>query len=301
MSETHPAASASLDAATRATLLRMQRAEITEHHIYARLAARVGAGPNREILERISADERRHAEIWARYTGRSVAPSRVMVWFYSWVSRLLGLTFGLKLMERGEERAQRAYGSLGPGLPPLEEIEREESEHERALLALLDEDHLRYVSSIVLGLNDALIELTGALAGLTLALQHSRLIAMTGLITGLAAALSMAASEYLSTKSEGEGGKSPVRAALYTGSTYVATVALLILPYLTLEGTPVVSLSLTLSAAIAIVAAFTFYSSVVRDEPFCKRFLEMAGLSLGVAGISFIVGFLVRRLLGVDL
>jgi VIT1/CCC1 family predicted Fe2+/Mn2+ transporter len=126
------------------------------------------------------------------------------------------------------------------------------------------------------------------------------LIAMTGLITGLAAALSMAASEYLSTKSE-SGGKNPVRAALYTGSAYVVTVALLILPYLTLDRGPIVSLFLTLCAAIAIVAGFTFYNSVVRDEPFCKRFLEMAGLSLGVAAVSFIVGFVVRHLLGVDL
>ena len=36
--------------------------------------------------------------------------------------------------------------------------------------------------------------------GFTLALSDSKLIALTGSITGIAAALSMASSEYLSTK-----------------------------------------------------------------------------------------------------
>jgi VIT1/CCC1 family predicted Fe2+/Mn2+ transporter len=52
--------------------------------------------------------------------------------------------------------------------------------------------------------------------------------------------------------------------------------------------------------AIAIIALFTYYIGMARDEPFRRRFLEMAGLSLGVAGLIFVVGFLVRTVLGVD-
>lgn len=84
---------------------------------------------------------------------------------------------------------------------------------------------------MVLGLNDALVELTGVLAGLTLALQNTRLVAMTGFITGIAASLSMSASEYLSAKSE-EGPQDPLKASIYTGSAYVLTVLFLIFPYL---------------------------------------------------------------------
>ncbi|MDI6704563.1 MAG: VIT1/CCC1 transporter family protein [bacterium] len=82
---------------------------------------------------------------------------------------------------------------------------------------------------MVLGLNDALVELTGALAGFTFALQNTRVVAMAGLITGVAASLSMTTSEYLSTKSEG-GAKSPFKASVYTGSAYVLTVMFLIFP-----------------------------------------------------------------------
>lgn len=60
---------------------------------------------------------------------------------------------------------------------------------------LLDEERLRYTGSTVLGLNDALMELTGVLAGLTLALRDTKLIVLTGAITGIAAVLSMGVSE----------------------------------------------------------------------------------------------------------
>ena len=103
-------------------------------------------------------------------------------------------------MERGEEKAQTTYGKISEFVPSAKEIVEDEDKHELELINMLDEERLRYVGSIVLGLNDALVELTGALAGLTFALQNTRLTAMAGLITGVAASLSMATSEYLSTK-----------------------------------------------------------------------------------------------------
>jgi len=158
---------------------------------------------------------------------------------------------------------------------------------------------LQYVGSIVLGLNDALVELTGALAGLTLALQNTQLIALTGLITGIAAALSMGASEYLSTKTE-ETSREPFKASIYTGGTYMITVLLLILPYLILENY-YLCLGCTFIAAVLIVALFNYYISVVKDEPFRRRFFEMAGVSLGVATLSFCVGYIIRLFLGVEI
>ena len=153
--------------------------------------------------------------------------------------------------------------------------------------------------TIVLGLNDALVELTGALAGLTLALQDTRLIALSGTITGIAAALSMGASEYLSTKSE-ETTKEPLKASIYTGVAYVVTVLILILPYLFL-GNFYICLAWALMAAVLIIAMFNYYISVVKDEPFKKRFLEMAGVSLGIAALSFLVGYVARTALGVEI
>jgi VIT1/CCC1 family predicted Fe2+/Mn2+ transporter len=280
-------------------LLRYQENEITEYHIYRKLAGSLAGSPNAKVLEDIAEDERKHYHDWRKHTRQDVEPRRMEVWFFYLISRIFGLTFGIKLMERGEERAQVQYDKLRPVFPEVNRIVEEENDHENALIDLLDEDRLRYIGSIVLGLNDALVELTGALAGLTFALQNTRLVAMTGLITGLAAALSMGASEYLSTKTEGES-KSPLRASVYTGLTYVATVFLLILPYLLFDRL-YLCLGLTLTAAVVIIASFNYYISVARDLSFKVRFLEMTGLSFGVAGISFLIGLAVRSFLGVDI
>jgi len=174
-----------------------------------------------------------------------------------------------------------------------------EEKHEKELIGMLTEDKLNYIGSIVLGLNDALVELTGALAGLTFALQDPKLIALTGTITGIAAAFSMGASEYLSTKSEKADGKHAAKASVFTGLTYILTVVALILPYLLLNNI-YISLGLTLSIALLIIAAFNFYYSIVKDEKFTSRFLEMASLSMGVALLSFGVGLILRKFLGVN-
>lgn len=282
----------------RGQLLVYQRNEITEHHIYQRLAGAIKSPENRRVLEKIADDELRHYRAWRSYTQQDVEPDKLKIWQYYLISRILGFTFGIKLMERGEEDAQDSYEQLREAIPEAGDIIRDENDHENALIELLDEERLRYIGSIVLGLNDALVELTGALAGFTLALQDTKMIALTGSITGIAAALSMGASEYLSTKSE-ETAKNPVRASIYTGGAYVVTVLILILPYLTLQNF-YICLGCTLAAAVLIIAFFNYYISVAQDVPFRSRFLEMAGLSLGVAALSFLVGFILRSFLGVE-
>ena len=275
-----------------------QRIEITEYHIYKRLAKSIKDPENRLIMEKIAEDELRHSEDWKKYTQQDIKPNMWEVWKYYLISRFFGFTFGIKLMEQGEEKAQENYSQLKGKIPDIEKWIHEEEIHEQKLLAMLDEERLRYAGSVVLGLNDALVELTGALAGLTLALQNVKLIALSGLITGIAASLSMAASEYLSTRSE-ETDKHPVRAAVYTGIAYIITVTLLVLPYLLIQNY-IVDLVITLTVAVLIIAAFNYYISVAKDEPFRARFLEMAGLSLGVATFSFIIGYFIRQWLGVE-
>lgn len=276
-----------------------QRIEITEHHIYKRLARSVKDPENSKILDQIADDELRHYHDWKEYTQKEVKPNMWDVWKYYLISRLFGFTFGIKLMERGEEKAQENYSLLIGKVPNIEKWIHEEEVHEQKLLAMLDEERLRYAGSVVLGLNDALVELTGALAGLTLALQNVKLIALSGLITGIAASMSMAASEYLSTRSENTD-KHPVRAAVYTGIAYIFTVTLLVLPYLLIENY-IIDLAITLTIAVVIIAVFNYYISVAKDEPFRPRFLEMAGLSLGVATFSFIIGYFIRLWLGVEI
>lgn len=279
-------------------VLGFQQTEITEHHIYRRLAKKVNSPENAKIIEQIAEDELRHYNGWKKYTNQDIEPRWFSVWFYYLISLIFGFTFGIKLMERGEESAQENYAGIADVVPEALKFQHEEDVHEQQLIEMLDEERLRYAGSIVLGLNDALVELTGALAGLTLALQDVKLIALSGLITGIAASMSMAASEYLSTRSE-DTNKHPVRAAIYTGIAYIITVALLVLPYLLFENY-ILDLVITLTIAVVIIAVFNYYISVAKGESFRERFTEMAGLSLGVASFSFVVGYFIRQWLGIE-
>ncbi len=287
----------SFQSGTIKRIARLQKNEITEHLIYTRLAGVIKDEKNSAVLKKIGEDELRHYNLWKGVTGMDVKPSRWKVFKFFWIARLLGLTFGIKLMERGEEGAQTVYRELAEEYPEARRIADEEEEHEHALIALIEEKRLAYIGSVVLGLNDALVELTGALAGLSFAFQNTRLIAMTGLITGIAASMSMAASEYLSTKSEG--GENPLMSSLYTGAAYVGTVTILITPYL-LFSHYLVCLAAMLTNAVVIIFAFNFYISVAKDLDFKKRFFEMCAISLGVAALSFGIGVLVKTFIGVD-
>ncbi len=283
---------------TRSVLLILQRGELTEHQIYSNLSKRVKDPHDKEVLARIGEEELKHAKIWEKMTGKTVRPNHLKAWFYSLLAMILGYTFVLKKMERGEDKATDAYASLIAEIPQAKQISEDEDRHEQQLLAMLDEERLQYIGSMVLGLSDALVELSGTLAGLTFALQNTRLIALSGLITGISATLSMASSEYLSAKNSGEA--NALKSSMYTGIAYLFTVAFMVLPYLLFENF-LISLALMLSVVIVIILLFTYYTAIAKDLPFGKRFLEMALISIGVAAISFVIGILVKRFLGIEI
>jgi len=286
------------DAFTMKSLQKAQKNEITEYHIYLKLSSYIKDEHNRKILKQIAREEHQHYDTLKTFTGTDIKPNKLKVIFYTLISLIFGITFGIKLMERGEESSENLYKELANKIDEFNRIANDEDKHEKELIEIIEEERLKFVSSMVLGLNDALVELTGTLAGLTFALKNTRLIALTGLITGISASLSMATSEYLSARTE-EDNAQALKSSLYTGGAYIITVACLVLPYLIFSNY-VVSLVFTIFAAILIILIFNFYISVAKNLPFKKRFFEMAGISLGVSVISFIIGYLIKLFLGVD-
>lgn len=287
-----------ISSSTKETLLKLQKNEITEHYIYKRLARRM-KGENQKVLLKIAEDEMRHAKIWQKYTKSATKPNMLKVFFYLILATLFGVTFAIKIMERGELSAEEAYQSIAKEVPEAEQVAKEEEEHENALIAMLDEERLKYIGSMVLGLNDALVELSGALAGFTFALTESRLVGVAGLITGVAATLSMGASEYLSQRSE-SGELHPLKAAVYTGIAYLITVTLLVAPYFIV---PNVYLALlwALFDAFLVILFFSYFVSIVKDTPFRPALIEMSCISFGVAAVSFAIGLLARKFIPVEL
>jgi VIT1/CCC1 family predicted Fe2+/Mn2+ transporter len=275
--------------------------ERTEMEVYRRLANREKKAENKNLLQKISIQENNHYNLLKEKTGEDVDYSKFRVYFHVITSIFLGLTFSLKLMEKTEQNAAQEYRDLG-----YDDIAEEEDEHEKELLSLLEEDALNYLSSIILGLSDALVELTGALAGLTFAFQELRVVALAGLVTGISASFSMAASEFLATKEENSN-RSPIKAALFTGSAYIITVFLLVTPYLLLTDNSEIifglephiqALIITFINGLLIIALFNFYVSVAQDKSFNRRFIEMVIILLIVTMISFLIGLILRESFG---
>lgn len=279
---------------------KMQQNELNESAIYEAIAEFAKGDENKDTLLRLAQEEKAHYEIWKKYTGIEMKPQKGKVFRYKLLARIFGFTFTVKLMENGEETAQEEYSLVAEEVEESSFIRQQEKEHEEALLEMLDEERLQYVGSMVLGLNDALVELTGSLAGFTFALQNTRLIALSGLIIGISATFSMASSEFLAARSEGR--DDAMKSCSYTGTAYLITVILLIAPYLLFGSASYIpALICMLVIVILIIAGFTYYTSVAQDQPFKSRFWEMALISVGVAVVSFVVGVLAKRFLGVDL
>lgn len=279
---------------------KMQQNELTESVIYEEISKFAKGDNNKATLRRLSQEEKAHYEIWKSYTGIEMKPEALKVFKYKMLARIMGFTFAVKLMENGEDHAQEEYARLASEVEESVMIRAQEEEHEAALLEMLDEERLQYVGSMVLGLNDALVELTGSLAGFTFAMQNTSLIALSGLIIGISATFSMASSEFLAARSEGR--TDAFKSCTYTGIAYLLTVVALVTPYLLLSNEYyMVALACMLGIVILIIAGFTYYTSVAMDQPFKSRFLEMAGISVSVAVLSFVVGVLAKQFLGVDL
>ena len=281
-------------------LIQMQRDEAESQEIYTRLAKKEKNEENKNILQSIAEDEKKHYIMLRELTKKDVQARRWRVSLYIIISKILGLTFGLKLMEIGESQAQESYTLLWQEYPEILRILEDEEQHERELINMLHEAKLSYMWSIVLGLNDALVELTGALAWFTFAIQNSRSIALIWLITGISASFSMAASEFLSQRQEQWWDiKQAIISSVYTGCAYIGTVIFLVTPYFLISN-PFYALLTTLWVALLIIWCFNFYISIAKDYNFTKRFTEMALISLCVALISFFIGVLVKVFFGLE-
>ena len=286
-------------------IIKLQRDELFEKEVYLHIAKFIKDDKNRETLIRIANSEVEHYEIWKKYTKVDVRPSKIKVYLYTFFAWLLGYTFVIKIMEKIQGRfnetiVKKFFTEINEKIPNIDKILKDEEEHEEKLIQMIDEEKLQYVGSMVLGLNDALVEFTGSLAGWTFAMQSNKLILLAGIITGISATLSMASSEYLSAKNEGE--ENPLKSAIYTGIAYIITVVILLIPYAILPNEYFIhSLIIMLLFVIIIIAAFNFYISVAKDLNFKEKFKEMSLISLSVASVSFIIGILVKKFIGIDI
>lgn len=276
--------------------------EYTDHLVYHRLAEKERDGKRKEILENLSQQEKEHFQFWKDVLDGYMPQSR---WFFLRFVLMLryvfGLTFAIKFLERHEAQVIEAYRRIRPQFDGeigqrLERMIADEEKHEVFFIQQIDERVVKYLGFIVLGLADAIIEITGVHAGFLGVTSSTIMAGVAGLIVGFAAAISMSAAAYLQAKQDP--GRNPFASALITGFSYLLAVVCLALPYF-LTSNMLAAFIISLIMAMLLTAYFTFYSAVLFDRGFGKEFLESALLTLGTAIATYLFGELLGRIFGI--
>jgi VIT1/CCC1 family predicted Fe2+/Mn2+ transporter len=284
--------------------LQQARTELTEHLVYATLANHEKNPGNKEVLEKLSRQEQQHYEFWktllpADGTAQSsiVKPYAFTVFFTPLLRTIFGATFVAKLLEKNEVKAVATYEHLLLKIPAshqaqLRAIIEDEKTHELALIGQLQEKRIDYLGFIVLGLADAIVEITGVHAGFLGVTGETLIAGIAGVIVGFAAAISMGSASYLQAKQDTN--KSPFISALATGLSYFFSVILLAFPYFLIRSM-VPAFIISTSIGLILVALFSFYGAIIFDRKFWREFGEAATLMLATAGATFILGTLLGK------
>ncbi|MFY4805753.1 VIT1/CCC1 transporter family protein [Aliarcobacter butzleri] len=280
--------------------LKQQQNEINDYTIYKALSLFQKNEENKKIFEKIANEEKSHYDFWVKITNKQLKAQNIIVFWYLFLVKVFGTSFALKSLEKREAGAEEFYKELFEIYPESQKIYKQETEHEFALIDMLHDKKLIYAGAIVLGMNDALVELTGTLSGIAFAFDKSLVVGLTGLIMGIAASLSMAGSAYLEAKENPSELIKPFTYSLYTGVSYILTTAILVIPFFIFDSI-IESLILMFICAFIAIVSYNFYISVAKDLNFTKRVLQMSAITFGVAIISFLIGYLVKYYFGIDI
>lgn len=286
----------------RRDLIRYCEDEYTDHLVYQKLAARENNAERRETLLSLSRQEEAHYKFWkSLLDGYEPRVRRLFLQMVVLMRYLFGVTFAVKFLERHEEQVIEEYRRVRPQVDGeagtrLDQIIADEEKHEDFFIGQINEGVVKYLGFIVLGLADAIIEITGVHAGFLGVTSSTTMAGVAGLIVGFAAAISMATAAYLQAKQSTE--RNPITSALITGFSYILAVVFLALPYF-LTGNMLLAFIVSLFMAMLLTAYFTFYSAVLFDRHFGKEFLESSALTIGTAIATYLFGEFLGRLFGI--
>ncbi len=258
----------------------------------------------KKTLARLAKMEHNHYVFWIKYCpDREITPSRLKVSLIIFLRWILGVTFAVKYLERTETKVIKKYRGLAHWIPSRDkrafnQMIADEEEHEKEFYEQFDEPHIKYISFIVLGLADALVEIAGIHAGSLGIYDSTELAGLAGIIAGAAASIAMASAAYAQAKTGFKG--SAAVSAIYTGISYFVTAVILATPYF-LTKVMLEALFTSLAFAVLLIAFISFYGSVISGSVFRKDFIEVTSIMLGATVALYLLGFVIRHLTGITI
>ncbi len=276
--------------------------EYTHHTVYSTLARREKNPEFKQTLEGLAESERVHLELWKRYSPDYVPHvGRLKLDIILFIRIFLGLTFTLKFLERHEDSVIRRYRSVEHLIPAADKrlfdsMLDDEEHHENSLMGGVRENRVKYISFVVLGLADAVVEISGIHAGALGVFDRTELAGLSGVVAGMAASIAMASAAYAQAKQGLQG--SAKWGAVYTGVSYMFTAIFLALPYF-LTGSMLLALGISVTVGVGLVAMLTYYDTIISSRGFARAFAELAGIILGASLALFVAGTVLRQVFGI--
>ncbi len=278
--------------------------ELTDHTVYKRLAESERKGDFKAVYTKLAETEYKHYSFWKKYTNdASISPNGWTIFVVLFIRRIMGATFAARYLEKNEVSTIRKYRTMTASIPPedrsaFEEMVSDEKEHEDTLMKEIQGSYIKYISFIVLGLADALVEIGGIHAGSLGLYNSTELTGLAGIVAGAAASIAMASAAFAQAKQGFQG--STTLAAAYTGISYFVTAIILATPYfLTTSMTVAISGSLVL--AVVIITFISYYNSVISSSNFKRDFVELTGVMFGATAGLYFFGYVIRSLLGISI
>ena len=275
--------------------------EITDYTIYKKMSTlSLERNPEfRKVLGDLAEMEHRHYDFWRKYVpGTTIRPNTLLVYVTVLFRILFGTTFASKYLERNEASVIVRYRNMAALIPEsdrqdFEKMIQDEVGHETELEKKTQSGSVKYISFVVLGLADALVEIAGIHAGSLGIYNSTRLAGFAGVVAGAAASIAMASAAYAQAKQGFEG--SATLSAAYTGVSYFAAALILASPYFVTEAM-VLALGTSLTFAVLLIAFVSFYSSVISGKPFLRDFVEMTGIMFGATIALYVLGTVIHVL-----
>ena len=178
--------------------------EESEARIYRYLAQRA-EGEEREILMQVAEAEKRHQQHWrdmlGEHAGKPSRPSLSSA-ILQFLARHFGSVFILAMAQRAESRSPYAEDP-----DATEEMAADEAIHEEIIRALATNGREKLSGNFraaVFGANDGLVSNLALTIGITASGASSSMVLLSGIAGLLSGALSMAAGEFVSVRSQRE-------------------------------------------------------------------------------------------------
>ncbi|MEM0075388.1 MAG: VIT1/CCC1 family protein [Nitrososphaerota archaeon] len=280
------------------------RDELKDKEVYQRLA-RSFKDKNHmysQIFNELADTEQKHYSFWTKYcpTGKP-QPSKFQIWLILFLRYIFGVTFAIKLLESHETKTIEKYKSVSHMIPDedrskFEEMLSDEVDHEKRFRDQVQSSYIKYISFVILGLADAIVEISGIHAGSLGIYNSTEITGLAGVVAGAAASIAMASAAYAQAK-QGFAGSASV-SAFFTGISYFVSAVILASPYF-LTKEMVIAIVVSLILGIAIVGTTTYYNSIISETKFLRDFAELVAIMLAATAVLYLFGEGIRIFTGI--